>query len=312
MKNIYSTSSENIEKAVALLKSGGVVAVPTETVYGLAGIGNNNTAIANIYEIKNRPTFNPLIAHCSDIKMIEYIAHLNDTAKKVLNEFPNGNITIVLLRKKDTDLSSLGCAGLDTVAVRIPNNKTTTDIIAKCGVPLFAPSANKSGHISPTKAEHVYKSLGEKVEMIIDGGKCECGLESTILDLTNEPTLLRAGVITKQQLENVIGTAVGEKTFARGNNPIAPGQLKSHYKPTKPLHINIEKPSDNQFYIGYGDVDCSFNLSVKGDLIEMAGNLFDALHSADESELSEIAIAPIPNEGIGVAINDKLERASTK
>ena len=312
MKNIYNPSVKNIDKSVDILKKGGNIVIPTETVYGLAGIANNNKAVAQIYNIKNRPEFNPLIAHCCDIEMVEKIAVINDMARKVLNYFNRGSITIVLPSKDNTNLSKLGCAGLDTVAIRIPNNKICNEIICKCGFPLFAPSANYSGGISPTKAEHVYKSLGNKVDMILDGGASSVGIESTIIDLSNdEPAILRAGAITQDELENFIGIALVERTFAKGNNPIAPGQLKSHYKPKKKLFINIEKPNSKQAFLGYGDCeDCFINLSKNGDLVEVASNLFDALYKADESEFNEIAIAPIPNYGIGIAINDKIKRAS--
>ena len=313
MKNIFKNTAENINTAISILKSGGNVVIPTETVYGLAGIGNNEKAIASIYDIKNRPQFNPLIAHCCDLEMVKQIAVVDEVAEGLLNHFNSGNLTVVLPRLDNTKLSKLGCAGLDTVAVRIPAHETALKIIKGCEFPLFAPSANTSGGISPTKAEHTYDSLGEAVEMIIDGGDCKCGLESTIIDLTGEIAILRAGIITKEELEKHFGKTIGEKTFAKGNNPIAPGQLKSHYKPNKKLSINVEKPDDKQCYIGYCDFKSDFvNLSVDGDLLEVAGNLFDALHKADKSHYDEIAVAPIPNTGIGIAINDKLKRASTE
>ena len=313
MKNIFKNNPENINNAISVLKSGGNVVIPTETVYGLAGIGNNDKAIAGIYNIKNRPQFNPLIAHCCDLEMIKQIAVLDQVAQGLLNHFNRGNLTVVLPRLDGTELSKLGCAGLDTVAVRIPNHETALKIIKGSGFPLFAPSANASGGISPTKAEHSYDSLGEAVEMIIDGGDCKCGLESTIIDLTGEVSILRAGIVTKDELEKYFGETIGEKTFAKGNNPIAPGQLKSHYKPNKKLSINVEKPNDKQCYIGYGNFKSDFvNLSENADLLETATNLFDALHKADKSDYDEIAVAPIPNTGIGIAINDKLQRASTE
>ena len=313
MKNVLKANSENINTAIEVLKSGGNVVIPTETVYGLAGIGNNEKAIAGIYNIKNRPQFNPLIAHCENVEMVKQIAVVDEASENLLNHFNNGNLTVVLPRLENTELSKLGCAGLDTVAVRIPNHKTALEIIKGCGFPLFAPSANISGGISPTKAEHAHDSLGEAVEIIIDGGDCACGLESTIIDLTGEIAILRTGIITKDELEKYLGQTIGEKTFAKGNNPVAPGQLKSHYKPNKKLSMNVEKPNDKQCYIGYGMYQSDFlNLSVNGDLLETASNLFDALHKADKSNYNEIAVAPIPNTGIGIAINDKLNRASTE
>ena len=314
MVNIENISDSSIKKACEILLSGGLVAIPTETVYGLGGDGTNPIAVQAIFTAKGRPSFNPLISHVCDINMLEQIAIVHDTARKIIDAFCPGGITLILQRTQDCPVAKTACADLNTIAVRIPAHTQTLALIKSFGRPIVAPSANKSGHISPTTAEHVKSSLGEKVDLILDGGQCTAGLESTIIDMSmNAPCLLRAGAIRKEAIEAILGAPLAEKTFAKGNNPIAPGQLKSHYAPDMPLYMNIDTPNPKHAYLGFGDcAQCDLNLSPNADLKEAGKNLFDYLHKLNNNGVLAIDIAPIPNVGIGVAINDKLVRASAK
>ena len=309
--NIYKATTENIEKASSIIKDGGLVAMPTETVYGLGANAFDNKAVASIFAAKNRPSFNPLISHISDVEQAKEFAILDDRAMSLAKKFWPGALTLVLNRKENCPYMDMVCAGLNTVTVRIPDNKIALDLIEKSGVAIAAPSANASGTISPTSAIDVYESLGNKVDMILDGGKCKIGLESTIIDLTTKDVvLLRPGGIAIERIEEFLGEKI---KFSKGNPelPTSPGQLLSHYAPNKKLRININTPKEDEIFIGFGDIKCDYNLSKSGDFLEAASNLFSTLKLADrDNRKSKIACAPIPNKDLGLAINNRLERAS--
>lgn len=285
-----------IEKAIELLKKGELVAIPTETVYGLAADSTNDMAVAKIYAAKDRPKFNPLIIHIYNIEQAEEIALLSPAAKALAQKYWPGPLTIVA-PKRDKKFAQLATAGLDTVALRVPAHPIAREIL-KSGLMLAAPSANISGSLSPTKAEHVRKSFPDIC--IVDGGASDIGLESTIVtfDENDAPVILREGVM------QINGAKYNDKKI------IAPGMLLKHYAPENPIRINAIKAEQGEVFIGFGAIDGDMNLSQKGNLTEAAANLFAMLHEADSTN-KKIAVAPIPNEGIGMAINDKLARAAS-
>lgn len=314
MNNIYKATSQNISKAAEILKNGGLVGMPTETVYGLGANVYDSKAIAKIFEAKNRPSFNPLISHIAQFDFLKNFAQTDERAVELAKNFWPGPLTFVLNRIDQNPSLDFVCGGLKTITVRMPNHLVALELIKKAGVPIAAPSANLSTTISPTTAMHVYQSLGNKVDMILDGGACQIGLESTIIDLTtSNTTILRAGFVGLQDIEKVLGQTV---YISSGNpdQPSAPGQMLKHYAPKKQVRINVTTPDDDELYIGFGTYDNNLlNLSKSGDLIEGASNLFAYMHLADEqTKYSKIAIAPIPNEGIGIAINDRIFKASYK
>lgn len=304
-----------IEKALALLESGETIVLPTETVYGLAASAQNEEAIKKIYKIKNRPSFNPLISHYAEISEIEKDVYLDSKAKKLLEHFSPGPLTLVLNKKKNSRICDLATANLNTAAVRIPDNEITLEILKQFKGPVAAPSANYSTELSPTKKEHVEKSLGDKVSLIIDGMQAEHGIESTILDLsTNKAVILRFGTITSQDLEEVLG----QKIYLKDDdgNIKAPGMLLRHYAPKCKLRLSTESPHENEALLAFGEknIPQGFkeikNLSSREDLAEVAKNLFSYIHELEEKGYESIAVMKIPNQGIGIAINDRLKRAS--
>nr|WP_066801558.1 L-threonylcarbamoyladenylate synthase [Sphingomonas soli] len=288
-----------IAEAARLIAAGQCVAVPTETVYGLAADATDSRAVAGIYAAKGRPSFNPLIVHVADLAAAERIAVFDDAARDLAARFWPGPLTLVLPVKPDSGIASLVTAGLDTIAIRVPNHRAMQALLAACGKPLAAPSANASGGISPTRAEHVAASLSGRIPLVIDDGATPAGLESTIVLRGH---ILRPGPITAEALGLEAAESMGAIT--------APGQLASHYAPTKSLRLNAPGRVDGEWLIGFGDVAGDDTLSASGDMVEAAANLFEALHRADASSASAIAIAPIPETGIGVAINDRLRRAA--
>ncbi len=297
------------KKAVDVLTKGGLVVFPTETVYGLGADATNDRAVASIFEKKGRPQFNPLIAHCLDIQMALKYVDMDETAIQLLNTFSPGPLTLVCRRKKNCDISLLASAGLDTLAIRIPNNPIALSLIRDFGRPIVAPSANKSGRISPTTAEHVRADYPEDCPLILDGGTCEVGLESTIILTTTKPmTILRYGGLDVREIEKVTGPL--QSLLTNENAPQSPGQLKSHYAPSLPLKMNQQNRVNNWAYLGFGEMDGDLNLSPTGDLKEAAANLFAMMHQLDQPIYEGILVAPIPNEGLGLAINDRLKRAS--
>lgn len=288
-----------IEAAAALIATGQPVAVPTETVYGLAADATNGAAVASIYAAKGRPSFNPLIVHVETIEAAEKIAHFSDQARVLAKAHWPGPLTLVLPVREGSGIASLVTAGLSTIAIRIPAHLAMQALLKAVGKPLAAPSANASGSISPTRAEHVMSSLNGRIPMIIDGGACSVGVESTIVAVDADGLrLLRPGPVE-------LGL-----TLWTGGSVESPGQLASHYAPAKPLRLNAVFADDNEWLIGFGAIVGDATLSSNGDLSEAAANLFAALHEADASSKERIAVAPIPHTGLGTAINDRLSRAA--
>ncbi len=289
-----------IARAASLIAAGEPVAVPTETVYGLAADATNGAAVARIYAAKGRPSFNPLIVHVPDGTAAQKIAIFNDQARALAAAHWPGPLTLVLPVRADSGIASLVTAGLATIALRVPAHPAMQALLAATGKPLAAPSANASGSISPTRAAHVAHSLAGRIALVVDGGACAVGLESTIVAVANDGQLrlLRPGPVD-------LGLALSDAT-----NIEAPGQLASHYAPTKPLRLNATVAAADEWLIGFGPMACDFNLSETGDLVEAAANLFDALHHADASPKPRIAIVPIMGEGLAAAINDRLGRAA--
>lgn len=291
---------DTIAQAARLILAGEPVAVPTETVYGLAADATNPEAVARIYEAKGRPSFNPLIVHVSDLSAAERIADLGPRCRKLAEQHWPGPLTIVAPLEPDSGIASLVTAGLTTVAVRVPSHRAIQALLRAVGRPLAAPSANSSGAISPTRAEHVIRSLGGRTKLIIDDGPSAGGIESTIVsDSEGQFRLLRRGPIE-----------VEGATLASGGKVEAPGQLASHYAPSKPLRLNAAEASGDEYLIGFGQVPGEASLSRSGDLVEAAARLFDLLHEADASRKPRIAVAPVPAGGLGAAINDRLKRAA--
>jgi L-threonylcarbamoyladenylate synthase len=298
-----------VVEAVRAILGGEPVALPSETVYGLAADATNARAVAAIYAAKGRPSFNPLIVHVADRAMAEAVADFPAAALVLADAFWPGPLTLVLPRRAGGPVCDLATAGLPTVAVRMPAHSAMRAVIAACGRPLAAPSANRSGAISPTSAAHVLASLGGRIGLVVDAGPTSQGIESTIVAVGVEGVrILRHGPITAEQL-----AATGVKIVSGGGKGIeAPGQLASHYCPDKPLRLGATMAVEGEFLIGFGPMACDYNLSAAGDLAEAAANLFAALHRADASDASAIAAAPVPRDGIGEAINDRLARAAVR
>ena len=288
-----------IAEAARLIRAGQPVAVPTETVYGLAADAGSGEAVARIYEAKGRPSFNPLIVHVRDVAQAAEIAELDDVARALAARHWPGPLTLVLPLREGAPVASLVTAGLPTVALRMPAHPAIRDLLAAAGRPLAAPSANASGRISPTRAAHVLASLDGRIPLIVDAGPTELGLESTIVAVTDgRLRLLRPGPIN-------LGLGV-----AQDGGIEAPGQLASHYAPGKLLRLNADTARPGEWLIGFGAVAGDVSLSPSGDLVEAAARLFAALHEADASDRPAIAVAPVPEEGLGAAINDRLRRAA--
>ena len=291
----------SIAEAARLILLGEPVAVPTETVYGLAADATNGEAIARIYEAKGRPSFNPLIVHVSTLEDAERIGVLNSAARALAEKHWPGPLTLVVPLRESAGIASLATAGLQTIGIRVPSHPAMQELLRAVGRPLAAPSANASGSISPTRAQHVLKSLGGRIPLIIDDGPTERGVESTIVAATEARLrLLRPGPI---QVDAEVSTSTTVE---------APGQLSSHYAPSKPLRLEAGEAHEDEFLIGFGAVAGDISLSRSGDLAEAAAKLFDLLHQADESSKPRIAVAPIPYEGLGVAINDRVKRGAAR
>lgn len=306
---ILAADAAGIAAAAELLRGGGLVALPTETVYGLAARADSDAAVAAIYRAKGRPDFNPLIVHVPDVAAAARLATTDTRAEKLAAAFWPGSLTIVLPRRADAALAAAVTAGLPTVALRCPAHPAMRAVLAQVGLPLAAPSANRSGAISPTRAAHVAASLGGAIDLILDGGDCAAGIESTIVALREEGwQVLRPGPVTEAQIAAVLGNA-GEEMPATGRIE-APGQLASHYAPGKPVRLGAREAAAGEFLIGFGDVAGDCNLSESGDLAEAAARLYAALHQAADAVQPHIAVAPIPEQGIGAAINDRLRRAA--
>ena len=311
--NIYTNTPQNIQKAAEVIKNGGLVAFPTETVYGLGANVYNAKAVAAIFAAKERPHFDPLISHIAEVDFLKEYAATDARVFALAKRFWPGPLTFVLKRIEENPSIDLACSGLRTLTVRMPRHPMALELIRKSGVPIVAPSANKYQSISPTTAQHVADGLGNRVDMILDGGACTVGVESTILDLTGPRiVMLRAGGTAKEDIEEFLGEEI---LLSAGNPdmPSAPGQLLRHYAPRNTLRINVVRPDKDEYFIGFGKIDGDINLSPKGDVQEAAGNLFAYLRLADTAaSRGKIAVAPIPLNGLGLAINDRLKRASYK
>ena len=293
-------SDEAIAEAAQLVRAGEPVAVPTETVYGLAADATNGEAVAHIYEAKGRPSFNPLIVHVSDLEQARSIADFGPLSLALAGEHWPGPLTLVGKLKPDSVIAPLVTAGLSTVAVRVPRHRAIRALLNEIGGPLAAPSANASGAISPTRAEHVLKSLGGRISMIVDDGPCPGGIESTIVgEQGGKRLLLRRGPLE-----------IPDAQFASSEKIQSPGQMASHYAPSKPLRLNATSREEEEYLIGFGEIPGDSTLSAAGNLVEAASRLFDLLHQADESGKTRIAVAPIPESGLGLAINDRMRRAA--
>ncbi len=298
-----------IAMAARLLLAGGLVAVPTETVYGLAARADSDEAVAAIYNAKGRPSFNPLIVHVANPAAAGRLAIMDDRARMLAARFWPGALTLVLPLRADAGLAAGVTAGLPSVALRCPAHPVMRALLEASGVPLAAPSANLSGAVSPTRPEHVRASLGEAVDAIVDGGACELGLESTIVALREGGgwALLRPGPVSEAEIAEVLGES---STPADSGQIEAPGQLASHYSPGKPVRLDVELAGPDEFHIGFGAIAGDLNLSANGDVAEAASQLYGALHRAAASPMPGLAVAPIPDDGLGKAIRDRLRRAA--
>lgn len=302
---------DGLHRAAAILRAGGLVAFPTETVYGLGGDARSDRAVARIFEAKGRPRFNPLIAHVPDLAVAQALARFDDRALTLATAFWPGPLTLVLPLRADAGLSDLVTVGLPTVALRVPAHPLARALLAGFGGPLAAPSANPSGRISPTRAAHVVDGLAGRIEAVLDGGACAVGVESTIIGLDGPAVLLRPGGIAVEAIEAVLGATLGIGGDAA--KPTAPGQLASHYAPAAGLRLEASAPNPGEVWIGFGpDAQGGLNLSPQGDLVAAAAALFHVLRQADgqAGPGGAIAIAPIPETGLGRAINDRLRRAA--
>lgn len=306
--SIRAADAAGIALAAERLRAGGLVALPTETVYGLAARADNASAVAAIYHAKGRPDFNPLIVHVPDLVAAEAIAVFDDRAQALAARFWPGALTLVLPLRPDAAIVPAVTAGLDTIALRCPAHPVMRAVLEACALPLAAPSANASGGVSPTRAEHVAASLGDAVGLVLDGGACMAGIESTIVALRGSGwQVLRPGPVTVAQLTELLGPPLD---VAAAQRIEAPGQLASHYSPGKPVRLDARSAQADEFLIGFGPVAGSINLSSGGDLAEAAARLYECLHAAAAAPDARIAVAPVPAEGIGAAINDRLRRAA--
>ncbi len=310
MTETLLASPPGLIRAADILRAGGLVAFPTETVYGLGGDARSDHAVARIFDAKGRPRFNPLIVHVPDLATARRYAQFDARAEAIAAAFWPGPLTLVLPLREDSGLSPLVTAGLDTVAIRVPAHGAARALLAAFDGPLAAPSANPSGKVSPTRADHVAAGLTGRIDAIVNGGACAVGVESTILGLVGEPRLLRPGGIPTEALEAALGHPLA--TGGSAEKPSAPGQLASHYAPTATLRLNVTEPKQGETWVGFGPCNgAALSLSPAGDLVEAAANLFHILREADRiAGPAGIAFAPVPNTGLGRAINDRLTRAA--
>lgn len=304
-----------IAVAAALLRAGGLVAFPTETVYGLGADAANGEAVARLYAAKGRPAFNPLIAHVGTIGLAHKLGRFGPDAARLAEAFWPGPLTLVLPRAQDAPVSALALAGLDTVAVRMPAHPVARALLDAFGGAIVAPSANRSGHVSPTDAAHVLADLGGRIDLILDGGACPVGVESTIVACLDRPTLLRPGGLARAAIERVLGRPLAAPRHAADDDaPLSPGMLASHYAPRARLRLDAPSPEPGEALLAFGPPPATpgpvLNLSPAGDLVEAAANLFSHLRALDASGAPRIAVMPIPREGLGEAINDRLARAA--
>ena len=319
--------ASDISDAARILRAGGLVALPTETVYGLAADATNDKAVAKIFAAKGRPQFNPLIVHVASAAQAAEFVVMDERARTLAQKFWPGPLTLVLPRVKNCAIAELACAGLPTVAIRVPAHKAAQELLKICGFPVVAPSANRSGSLSPTTPAHVADSLGDSVDMILAAGPCKVGLESTVLDLSSEmPVVLRPGAVTAEDISRVLGVEVAYED-RETDKPKSPGMLLRHYKPDIPLRMNAIDLQPGEALLAFSserfmgvkgggaakDLPDTMrrNLSDEGDLHQAAANLFAMIKELDRPEHKGIAVMPIPDVGLGVAINDRLRRAAS-
>jgi len=302
-----------IEAAACCLAAGGLVAFPTETVYGLGAAAGNGAAIARLYAAKGRPRFNPLIAHVADVTAARRCGRFDSAAEQLAAAFWPGPLTLVLPKQTDCGVAHLALAGLDSVAVRVPAHPVALALLAAFKEPVVAPSANRSGHVSPTSAVHVLADLRGRIDMVLDGGNCPIGVESTVVACVGAPRLLRPGGLPRDEIERVIGRALDIAPTA-DEKPLAPGMLSSHYAPKARLRLNASEAEPGEALLAFGAAPASdaltLNLSPRGDLIEAATNLFSHLRALDTSGAKTVAVMRVPRKGLGEAINDRLARAA--
>ena len=302
-----------IEAAACCLAAGGLVAFPTETVYGLGAAAGNGAAIARLYTAKGRPRFNPLIAHVADVIAARRCGRFDSAAEQLAAAFWPGPLTLVLSKQADCGVAHLALAGLDSVAVRVPAHPVALALLAAFKEPVVAPSANRSGHVSPTSAVHVLADLRGRIELVLDGGNCPIGVESTVVACVGAPRLLRPGGLPRDEIERVIGRALDIAPTA-DEKPLAPGMLSSHYAPKARLRLNASEAEPGEALLAFGAAPASdaltLNLSPRGDLIEAATNLFSHLRALDASGAKTVAVMRVPRKGLGEAINDRLARAA--
>lgn len=325
MSIVKTPTPESINEAAQILRGGGLVAFPTETVYGLGANALDGRAVAEIFAAKNRPAINPVIIHVSKREDAEKYVVVDARAKGLMQEFWPGPLTMILPKKKDGGVSDLVSAGLETIAIRMPNHPVALSLIEKAGVPIAAPSANASGEPSATTPRHVQESLGDRVPMIIAGGACAVGLESTVLDLSGAvPVIVRPGAVTAEDLEPFLGEVAID--LGAHDKPRSPGQLLKHYAPSIPVRLKAVDVESSEGLLAFGSTkfmgikgggfardlgDEKFrNLSEAGDLNEAAANLFTMLRELDNEANTRIAVMNIPDKGLGIAINDRLRRAA--
>jgi L-threonylcarbamoyladenylate synthase len=304
-----------LEQAAALLRAGELVAFPTETVYGLGGDATNDESVAAIFAAKGRPRFNPLIVHLSRADEAEKIAQIDSRAALLMQRFWPGPLSLVLRRAPQCKVSLLASAGLDTLALRVPSHPLAIELLRSVGRPIAAPSANRSGRISPTTADHVLSELGGRIAAVLDGGPCRVGIESTVIDLTGKtPLVLRQGGVAAEEVEALLGPLAAP---AGGDAPRAPGMLASHYAPNLPLRLDATSVEAGEALLAFGPDSPSgaketLYLSKSRDVREAAANLFAMLRAVDRADFTAIAVMPIPEQGLGRAINDRLRRAATR
>ena len=315
---VMKADAEGIGAAARCLAAGGLVAFPTETVYGLGADATNGEAVARLYAAKGRPAFNPLIAHVASLDAARALARFDQPAERLAAAFWPGPLTLVVPKQPDCGLAELALAGLESIALRVPAHPTARQLIAAFGKPIVAPSANRSGHVSPTSAAHVLADLRGRIDMVVDAGPCPVGIESTIVACLGEPVLLRPGGVPREAIEVVHGRALAEAP-ANDDAPLAPGMLASHYAPKARLRLNVQSAREGEALLAFGPLPQAaqapravLNLSARGDLVEAAANLFSHLRALDQAGITGIAVMPVPQEGLGEAINDRLQRAAAR
>tara|TARA_B100000686_G_scaffold113987_2_gene121551 strand:- start:4172 stop:5137 length:966 start_codon:yes stop_codon:yes gene_type:complete len=319
---INKATKNNIEIAATRILNGGIVAFPTETVYGLGALASHKKAIDRVFSVKGRPKNNPLIVHVHSIQQALSLVRINNNIIPIMKNFWPGPLTLVMNYNLSSSIHKIARANLNTIAIRIPSNPIAVELLKKIKVPIIAPSANTSEHLSPTSAKHVNHDLGKKlkdsIDMILDGGNCKIGIESTVIDITKkQPVVLRPGGLNIKKIEKYLKN-IESIRMENNSKPISPGQFKKHYSPKSFLRLNAKSPLKNEAWLGFGpdskNLDCKFkmNLSKKSDLDEAAMNLFSMLRTLDKKMVETIAVKTIPNEGIGLAINDRLIRGANK